>query len=1412
MAIRQKNIFQSNSSSHTSGYKLVGFATSAVNYLAIEKKSAAEESDTYYDTTLNQLRTHDGTGWSPAGMNTNSAGSLNDAASIGATITVDGSTVADDFAVTVSDGGGDVCATFTQNDITNNGKCVLLVNTGTDVTLDFHSTANTYDIQGSGNTWDIGRGGAAHFTAVAVDDDEDIELGTASNGDVRLLFSDGNVGTAGKGLLFDALGSDEQIQFGDASYSFDVWFVGADATTNFMKWDMDGGADAKGALVFDNADLDLGQSDILRFGDSQDIQMRWDGTNFDVLAAAGGSDFIFGTTAANIDVVINGDFRLDGLTASSDIQWDRSEDTLEILDEAIVAFGTDDDITFEWNNATAQFTVGAAAGDTNWYIGDTSTGFDIVYYFNGSGTITFDYDQTELVFSGSDLKLRDDDYIVLGSSGLGGGTNDGTIRWDNTNSVVEIIGNTLFEDDVQVGESGATNDLTVYGDVTITGALSHTGAYNPGSITFADNEKLNFGTDSDFVLDFDSSTGHLWLEALAADTEFSMGEATNFNLKICCGTATDYFLFDTDDSASRLDFVDTAMRFSDGTDIITFGPMASNVFPIESNTADGHAIHVGATNNIDVKIHGATATNYVLFNCDDSALDVDLDGFDIIFRDATSSVTIGPCASNVLPFNGGAANDTVSFGSTTKLDVLFEGNAYDMRWDNSRNHLLFNDAAILAFGGAASSTADYTLATAGSTNPLILVAGTANDAFQVGNGTTGTDFKWLCSGDTDAYVIFDASHDTNKGLVSIGVDDHGVDLTLFGATAGEAVAWDQSLDALTHVDGTATFSWTMEGNALQLTGDTDGRVFIMGSGDEMDVKWAAGDANTNTFVLFDASDDTGVGLVEFGQDDYGVDVKFYGATAGEMVHWDQDVDALVHSDGTQTFSWTMESTALRLTPSADDLVVEFGSGTIRTDIKWHAGDNDATACVIFDASADGSIGAVNFGVDDHGIDVIFYGATSSDALTWDQSADALIHSDQTASCSWTMESGKLRLTPSADDGGLEIGSTAIRADIKWFAGDGDTNGYVLFDASGDNSVGQVNFGLDDHGVNVVFYGATSSDALTWDQSADALVHSDQTASCSWTMESGKLRLTPSADDGGLEIGSTTIRSDIKWFAGDADATGCVTFDASDDNSVGSVSFGVSDHGIDVYFYGAAANKNLQWDQSANALLVVDDCMIALGNTAGTPDQDIVPDGTNVDWTINSGVLTIGDGGSTNYAQFAADGELTLAGTACVTKNVQLPIATGGGTVTVSAITGSPSIDWNGDGDIVYATFQVPNDWDAGSDMYIKAMVQNEIAEDANDDIEIIYTVHGISDGELNADLGQACTAALNLTGGDEAINIVNLTSATIDYNHGTYDIAAGDTVVIKGIVSLGTPTECTGPLHTLDWWIEYTASKLGTAT
>lgn len=156
----------------------------------------------------------------------------------------------------------------------------------------------------------------------------------------------------------------------------------------------------------------------------------------------------------------------------------------------------------------------------------------------------------------------------------------------------------------------------------------------------------------------------------------------------------------------------------------------------------------------------------------------------------------------------------------------------------------------------------------------------------------------------------------------------------------------------------------------------------------------------------------------------------------------------------------------------------------------------------------------------------------------------------------------------------------------------------------------------------------------------------------------------------------------------------------------------------------------------------------------------------------------------------------------------LPLAVGGGTADVQSFSNSPSINLDTTDETFYASVPIPADWDGASDLTIYLMVGNEIAETDGDDVSITFTVHGYADGETMEATGQTVAVLQELTGDDEAINVVNQCTGTIDYNEGTYPIAVDDLMTIKGVVNLGTDTECTGPLHIVAWWIEYTADQL----
>lgn len=103
---------------------------------------------------------------------------------------------------------------------------------------------------------------------------------------------------------------------------------------------------------------------------------------------------------------------------------------------------------------------------------------------------------------------------------------------------------------------------------------------------------------------------------------------------------------------------------------------------------------------------------------------------------------------------------------------------------------------------------------------------------------------------------------------------------------------------------------------------------------------------------------------------------------------------------------------------------------------------------------------------------------------------------------------------------------------------------------------------------------------------------------------------------------------------------------------------------------------------------------ASGSSLNALVDVIVVDGTRTTY--------IGDGGATNYAQFAADGELTLVGTARITKHALINNANlgKGATAATEIIIGNYTAWEFGIGDDAVFDWELPPDWAVGTDLTI----------------------------------------------------------------------------------------------------------------
>jgi hypothetical protein len=134
--------------------------------------------------------------------------------------------------------------------------------------------------------------------------------------------------------------------------------------------------------------------------------------------------------------------------------------------------------------------------------------------------------------------------------------------------------------------------------------------------------------------------------------------------------------------------------------------------------------------------------------------------------------------------------------------------------------------------------------------------------------------------------------------------------------------------------------------------------------------------------------------VTVGVDDTGYDVKFFGATAGAYMLWDE---------------------------SADDLILGGAAGLSVNSAALVTGVLTTTAATVSNGGGQFN-GAINVGVDDTGYDVKFFGATTGKSLLWDESADSL-----TVAGNLSVDGGTIKLDGNypVGTGNVALGDTAL---------------------------------------------------------------------------------------------------------------------------------------------------------------------------------------------------------------------------------------------------------------------------------------------------------------------------------------------------------------------------------------------------
>ena len=231
----------------------------------------------------------------------------------------------------------------------------------------------------------------------------------------------------------------------------------------------------------------------------------------------------------------------------------------------------------------------------------------------------------------------------------------------------------------------------------------------------------------------------------------------------------------------------------------------------------------------------------------DGALDADRClGLKLTGGGQACTVTLLPNTSSKTWFMYNATSYTLTFtcGSGANVAIL-AGQTKIIATDGLGSGGVVHD--LLTAVNLAGTTQTAAVTTQGT-----LTVGVDDTGYDVQffGATSGKNLLW----DESADSLIITGSTSNQGTVTVGVDDTGYDVKFFGATSGKSLLWDESADSLI-VTGTTTLVGTTNLDAVDIDGATqiDATVTVGVNDTGYDVKLFG--ATAGAYMLWDESAD-----------------------------------------------------------------------------------------------------------------------------------------------------------------------------------------------------------------------------------------------------------------------------------------------------------------------------------------------------------------------------------------------------------------------------------------------------------------------------------------------------------------------------------------------------------------------------
>jgi hypothetical protein len=756
------------------------------------------------------------------------------------------------------------------------------------------------------------------------------------------------------------------------------------------------------------------------------------------------------------------------------------------------------------------------------------------------------------VIEASDLN-DEFDQLLAAFVAASGHTHDGTAA--EGGGVTKLLGTSIT-----IGDATAGTDITVTFD----------GESNNGVLTWMEDEDLfkftdtiNVGVDDagHDVKFFGDTASRYWLWDTSADGVVQLGTLTvgvddaGYDVKFFGNTASAYMLWDT--SADDLVLAGAAGIDLAG-DIDVDGTANLDNTDIDGTLAvDGTTISLDATTSLN--IDNSNTSNGITLGTATS-------GVPISIGHTVSETTINDNLTVTGTLTGTLA--TAAQGSVTSLGTLTALTVDDIALNGK----------VVTMTGSASDTVVLTAGTNGTLDITTTDAAAAAANIQItADGTVDIDSAGVLTLDSGAAINIEPASGSAillDGTISV---DAGV---VTGATSITSTAFVGTLStaAQANVTSLGTLTTLTVDNVI-VNGTTIGHT-----------------SDTDLLTLADAAL-TAKGTITVGVDDTGHDVKFFGASAGAYLEWDESADQLrimgASADATTSTGKLLLATSLT-DINANDVI-----GKIEFQAPHEAGGTDAiTVAAGIQAIAQGT-----FSASVNATDLIFYTGHSEAAtekFRFTSEGEIGIGGTNYGTDGQVLTSGGAGAAPAWEDASVgtvtainnqaesrlvSLGSTTTQLD-------GEAN--LTFTGSALTCIGTVTVGVDNTGHDVKFFGATSGSYWLWDEDADGVV----------------------------QIGTLTV--------------------------------GVDDAGHDVKFFGNAASAYMLWDTSADDLilaggagLIVPDGQFTLGSTAvtSTAAELNLLDTASANSVVNSKAVIYGGSGElAGTLSTAAQTNVTSLGT------------------------------------------------------------------------------------------------------------------------------------------------------------------------